>query len=87
MIIGGWGNEDKRDQFLALGLDMSGLTFDSTFLNFDSLKAWSSTSFFLLDYFNDLLGTSTFGGDFFASCCNILITASLSFFSSSSCSA
>lgn len=75
------------DQFLTLGLDISGFTLDSTFLNFDNLKEWSSTSFFLLDYFSDLLGTSTFGGDFLASCCSILITASLSFLSSSSCSA
>ena len=62
-------------------------TFESTFLNFDSLKLCSSTSFFLFEAFSGFTGICTLGGDFFESLASMFITASLSFFASSSFSA
>ena len=59
------------------------LTFDSTFLNLDSLKLLYSTGFLVLSI--TFFGfTSTFGGDFFLSSASIFNTAYLYFLNCSS---
>lgn len=47
----------RNDHFLLFVFDIKGLTLDSTFLNLESLNECSSTSFFLFDYLEGLIGT------------------------------
>ncbi len=47
----------RNDHFLLFVFDIKGFTLDSTFLHLESLNECSSTSFFLFDYLEGLVGT------------------------------